>query len=87
MTDTDKLVCIKGLVIRATPVIPDMKTAFFRCLVCSHTLQVEIERGKIAEPDVCPRDVCKSQGAMTIIHNRCVFADKQVVRLQETPGE
>ena len=24
--DTDKLVCIKGLVIRATPVIPDMKT-------------------------------------------------------------
>jgi len=24
-TDTDKLVSIKGLVIRATPVIPDMK--------------------------------------------------------------
>jgi len=24
---------------------------------------------------------------MSIIHNRCVFADKQVVRLQETPGE
>ncbi|KIK25348.1 hypothetical protein PISMIDRAFT_9705 [Pisolithus microcarpus 441] len=42
--DTDKLVCIEGLVIRATPVIPKMKVAFFRCLECSHTVQVEIDR-------------------------------------------
>lgn len=26
LADTDKLICIKGLVIRATPIIPDMKT-------------------------------------------------------------
>jgi DNA replicative helicase MCM subunit Mcm2 (Cdc46/Mcm family) len=60
--------------------------AFFRCLVCSHTMQVDIERGKIAEPDICPREVCRSKGSMSLIHNRCAFADKQVVRLQETPG-
>ncbi|KAK5178172.1 MCM DNA helicase complex subunit, partial [Cryomyces antarcticus] len=29
--DMDKLVSVKGLVIRTTPVIPDMKDAFFRC--------------------------------------------------------
>ncbi|KAH9167042.1 MCM-domain-containing protein [Lactarius sanguifluus] len=52
--DTDKLVCIKGLVIRATPVIPDMKVAFFRCLTCNHTVQVEIDRGKIDEPAAVP---------------------------------
>ncbi|KAH8829186.1 cell division control protein 54 [Flagelloscypha sp. PMI_526] len=84
-TDTDKLVCIKGLVIRATPVIPDMKVAFFRCLQCSHTVQVEIERGKIEEPRQCPRDVCEGVGTMSLIHNRCEFADRQVIRLQETP--
>jgi len=83
--DTDKLVCIKGLVIRATPVIPDMKVAFFRCLTCSHTVQVEIDRGKIEEPAKCPRDVCASVGTMTLVHNRCEFADRQVIRLQETP--
>ena len=83
--DTDKLVCIKGLVIRATPVIPDMKVAFFRCLTCSHTVQVEIDRGKIEEPNQCPRDVCASVGAMSLVHNRCEFADRQVIRLQETP--
>ena len=32
MTDTDKLVSIKGLVIRATPVIPDMKLGMSRIL-------------------------------------------------------
>ncbi|EJF61824.1 MCM-domain-containing protein [Dichomitus squalens LYAD-421 SS1] len=84
-SDTDKLVCIKGLVIRATPVIPDMKVAFFRCLTCNHTVQVEIERGKIDEPARCPRDVCGTPGSMSLVHNRCEFADRQVIRLQETP--
>jgi DNA replication licensing factor MCM4 len=83
--DTDKLVSVKGLVIRATPVIPDMTIAFFRCLVCQHTVQAEIDRGRIAEPDRCPRDVCNSKGTMSLIHNRSEFTDKQVVRLQETP--
>ncbi|KIY49746.1 MCM-domain-containing protein [Fistulina hepatica ATCC 64428] len=84
-SDTDKIVCIRGLVIRATPVIPDMKTAFFRCLTCSHTVQVEIDRGKIEEPSRCPREVCASVGTMSLVHNRCEFADRQVIRLQETP--
>ncbi|KAK4689645.1 DNA replication licensing factor MCM4, partial [Tremellales sp. Uapishka_1] len=83
--DTDKLVSVKGLVIRATPVIPDMISAFFRCLVCQHTVQVEIDRGRISEPQQCPRDVCGSEGTMSLIHNRCEYTDKQVIRLQETP--
>ncbi|KAJ7276148.1 MCM2/3/5 family-domain-containing protein [Mycena haematopus] len=83
--DTDKLVSINGLVIRSTPIIPDMKTAFFRCLTCLHTTQVEIYRGKIAEPTICPRDVCAAPGSLSLIHNRSVFADRQVIRLQETP--
>lgn len=104
--DIDKLVTIKGLIIRATPIIPDMKigksalmplcfspqalthplAAFFRCLACHNTVTVENERGKIAEPTFCPRDVCGVQGSMSLIHNRCEFADRQVIRMQETPG-
>ncbi|WVQ63505.1 uncharacterized protein L199_001658 [Kwoniella botswanensis] len=83
--DTDKLVSVKGLVIRATPVIPDMTTAFFRCMVCQHTVQADIDRGKINEPERCPRDVCSLKGTMSLIHNRSEFTDKQVIRLQETP--
>ncbi|BEI90425.1 uncharacterized protein CcaverHIS019_0304950 [Cutaneotrichosporon cavernicola] len=83
--DTDKLIAVKGLVIRATPVIPDMQTAFFRCCVCQHVTTVAIDRGRIREPTRCPRDACKSQASMILIHNRCTFMDKQVIRLQETP--
>ncbi|KAI9038625.1 MCM DNA helicase complex subunit MCM4 [Aspergillus affinis] len=83
--DMDKLVSIKGLVIRATPIIPDMKEAFFRCQVCNHGVQVDIDRGRIAEPTICPRQACKEKNSMELIHNRCVFSDKQVIKLQETP--
>lgn len=83
--DMDKLVSIKGLVIRTTPVIPDMKEAFFVCSVCGHAVLVSIDRGKIAEPVRCSREVCKSKDSMQIVHNRCIFADKQVIKLQETP--
>lgn len=81
----DKLVSVKGLVIRTTPIIPDMKEAFFRCSVCHHTVRVDIDRGKITEPTVCPREACAQPNTMQIVHNRSGFSDKQVIKLQETP--
>ncbi|KAL9611663.1 MAG: hypothetical protein Q9167_003692 [Letrouitia subvulpina] len=83
--DMDKMISVKGLVIRTTPIIPDMKTAFFKCQVCNHAVNVPLDRGKIAEPTRCPRQACESQNSMQIVHNRCDFADKQVIKLQETP--
>lgn len=83
--DIDKLVTIKGLVLRSTPVIPDMGDAFFRCAVCRHTVVVEIDRGTITEPTRCPEERCRMIGSMQLVHNRCRFNDKQVVKLQETP--
>ncbi|EEB09036.1 MCM complex subunit Cdc21 [Schizosaccharomyces japonicus yFS275] len=83
--DIDKLICIKGLVLRTTPIIPDMKQAFFRCSVCHHTVTVDIDRGRIAEPTKCPREICGSTNSMQLIHNRSEFADKQIIKLQETP--
>ena len=101
--DMDKLVSVKGLVIRTTPIIPDMKDgkcvhlqgsyllltrlAFFRCSVCQHSVRVDIDRGKITEPTKCPRAVCESPNSMQIVHNRSGFANKQVIKLQETPDD
>jgi DNA replication licensing factor MCM4 len=83
--DIDKLVSIKGLVIRATPILPDMKNAFFKCNVCDHTVVVENDRGIIQEPRKCPRQQCNSSNSMQLIHNRSIFANKQIIKLQETP--
>src|SRR5690606_24329486 len=53
--------------------------------VCHHTVNSVIDRGKIAEPTMCPREACMSANSMQLIHNRSRFADKQVIKLQETP--
>jgi DNA replication licensing factor MCM4 len=87
LIDMDRLVCIKGLIIRTTPVIPDMKDAFFKCNICNHSVNVGLDRGKIREPTECPRPRCSSKNSMQIVHNRCSFEDKQVIKLQETPDE
>lgn len=83
--DIDRVIAVKGLVIRTTPVIPDMQRAFFQCSVCKKTEVVNLERGKIQEPTRCPREACNSPNSMQIVHNRCDFADKQIIKLQETP--
>ncbi|CAK7242992.1 MAG: MCM DNA helicase complex subunit [Sporothrix thermara] len=84
-SDMDRLISIKGLVIRTTPVIPDMKDAFFKCQTCNHSVTVSLDRGKIREPTECPRPACQTKNSMQIVHNRCIFEDKQVIKLQETP--
>ncbi|KAI9005605.1 MCM2/3/5 family-domain-containing protein [Hyaloraphidium curvatum] len=85
--DIDQLVTVKGLLTRASPIIPDMKTAFFQCSVCDYTVKVNIDRGRIEEPTKCPREACNARNSMRIVHNRCEFSDKQLARLQETPDE
>ena len=82
--DIDQLVSIRGMIVRASCIIPNMRAAFFRCGVCNGTEEVEVDiRDRIAEPSVCSR--CHSKLSMGIVHNLCTFSDKQVLRLQETP--
>ena len=81
----DQLLSIKGMVIRCSPIIPDLKLAFFRCCVCHHNTEVMINQGRIDEPTKC--DGCNMAGSMELIHNRCSFTDKQLIRLQEVADE
>ncbi|VVB11116.1 unnamed protein product [Arabis nemorensis] len=51
------------------------------------SLKGMIIRRKISEPPTCLKQECLAKNSMTLVHNRCRFADKQIVRLQETPDE
>lgn len=55
----DKLVSIKGIVIRNSDVIPEMKEATFKCYKCGVVKSEMIQRGRILEPDFCEN--CKSR--------------------------
>ncbi|KAJ4788540.1 DNA helicase [Rhynchospora pubera] len=87
-SDIEKMVSIKGMIIRCSSIIPELKEAIFRCLVCGfYSDPVLVDRGRINEPTRCLREECKAMNSMSLVHNRCRFADKQIVKLQETPDE
>nr|KAJ0204532.1 hypothetical protein LSAT_V11C500272140 [Lactuca sativa] len=86
--DIEKMVSLKGMVIRCSSIIPEIREAVFRCIVCGHFSEpIVVDRGQISEPTICMKEECKTKNSMTLVHNRCRFADKQIVRLQETPDE
>ena len=37
-----------------------------------------------AEPAVCPN--CQTLHSMALVHNHSLFTDKQMIKLQESPG-
>jgi len=55
----DKLISVKGIVIRNSDIIPEMKEASFKCYKCHLDHNEYIQRGKIFEPDTCNN--CKSR--------------------------
>uniref|UniRef100_A0AAR2KNV4 DNA replication licensing factor MCM4 n=1 Tax=Pygocentrus nattereri TaxID=42514 RepID=A0AAR2KNV4_PYGNA len=83
--DIDQLITISGMVIRTSQLIPEMQEAFFRCQVCAFSTRVEVDRGRIAEPAVCRN--CNTTHSMALVHNRSVFSDKQMIKLQESPED
>ncbi|ONK69860.1 uncharacterized protein A4U43_C05F27540 [Asparagus officinalis] len=87
-SDIEKMVSVKGMIIRSSSIIPEVKEAIFRCLICGYYSDpIMVDRGRINEPTRCGRQECLAVNSMTLVHNRCRFADKQIVKLQETPDE
>ncbi len=81
--DIDRLVSIRGIVIRTSDIVPEMHEALFRCLACGEEVNVALERAMIQEPQDCAN--CRSRYSFELIHNRCQFSDKQHIKLQEIP--
>ncbi|XP_053675377.1 DNA replication licensing factor MCM4 [Anopheles nili] len=83
--DIDQIITISGMVIRSSNIVPEMRAAFFKCSICSFTAVVELERGRIAEPTLCSH--CNTNHCFQLIHNRSQFADRQLIKLQESPDD
>jgi len=84
-TDAGKLLTIAGMVTRCSSIVPEMVRAFFKCVVCTFTKEVPVVDGHVAEPHVCT--ICNSKFSFTLIHNRCRYIDKQLIKLQESPDD
>ena len=69
--DIDQLITITGMVTRTSHLVPELSEAFFRCSVCKSEANVEVQRGRIAEPTLCPN--CNTGHSYALVHNRCQF--------------
>jgi DNA replication licensing factor MCM4 len=86
--DIDTMVCIRGMVTRTSGIIPDLKQAVFRCAACGFQPEPSyVDRGRVAEPSHCGNTLggCRGAGTMGLVHNLCAFANKQQLKMQETP--
>ncbi|KAJ2203459.1 MCM DNA helicase complex subunit, partial [Coemansia sp. RSA 353] len=83
--DLDKLVSVRGMMVRASAVIPDMQKAFYRCTQCEWATTVGLDKGVIAAPSQCGNSACLAKDAVELVPARSTYADKQLTRLQETP--
>lgn len=83
--DIESLICVKGIVIRCSDLVPDMLSATFQCTVeeCKNEVVVPLSQWSIDEPTRCEN--CGSSHSFQIIHNECQFVDRQLLKLQETP--
>jgi len=84
-TDIERLMSLKGIVIRCSDLVPDMMSATFRCTSedCKHEVSVALSHWSIEEPTKC--ESCGATHSYQIVHNECTFMDRQVLKLQETP--
>jgi DNA replication licensing factor MCM4 len=81
--DIERLVSLKGIVIRCSDLVPDMQSGLFCCSDCKHEVKVPLSHWTIDEPTRC--ESCGKRQTFQIMHNECSFGDRQLLKVQETP--
>lgn len=80
----EQLLAIKGMVIRVSKVIPEIRVACFQCWNCQYQERsVSGDKGRIFEPTRCSH--CGKAYSFKLQHNLSLYEDKQLVKLQESP--
>lgn len=80
-------VSVSGVILRKTDVKFQIIEACFKCARCGHENHV-MELGMfMVEPFECENGVCGRKGPFKLINEKCIWADKRKIRLQETFDE
>jgi DNA replication licensing factor MCM4 len=81
--DIDHLVAVRGLVIRTSPLIPDLAEAAMKCSHCGGIEKVRVTNCRVIEPSSCR--LCRSTNCFEIQPSLSAFTDRQYLKLQEAP--
>ncbi len=80
----EKLVSIKGTILRKTDVKFSILNAAFKCARCDHVTNILQTDGALVKPFECENDVCGRKGPFKLLAGKSEWTDKRKIRLQET---
>ncbi len=82
-----KLVMVEGIIVRATPVQPQVMQAAFKCKRCGETAYLEQSGPFLKAPIKCDVPHCQSKGPFEFVQEGSTFIDYQQIRIQERPED
>ncbi|UCB59683.1 MAG: minichromosome maintenance protein MCM [Candidatus Bathyarchaeota archaeon] len=82
-----KLVMVEGIIVRATPVQPQVMRAAFKCKRCGETAFLEQAGPFLKAPMKCEVPHCQSKGPFEFVQEGSIFIDYQQIRIQERPED
>ena len=82
-----KLVMVEGIIVRATPVQPQVLRAAFKCKRCGETAYVDQAGPFLKAPLNCEVPQCHSKGPFEFVQEGSTFIDYQQIRIQERPED
>ncbi|KAM0673126.1 MCM DNA helicase complex subunit [Gurleya vavrai] len=79
----EKIINVNGIVIRVSPIIPELEKAIFICIKCKEKVEVEQVNQSVTSPTECNK--CEGRFCFELDEERSVFVDKQIIKIQEVP--
>lgn len=78
--DIEKLVTVRGMIVRVSGMTPELKSGVFECVKCHRRAEVASIKGMIVEPTLCE---CGAKLTFEMRHNLGDFVDRQFIKVQE----
>jgi replicative DNA helicase Mcm len=82
-----RLVMVEGIIVRATPVQPQVLRAAFKCKRCETPSYIDQAGPFLKAPTRCTNPTCQSKGPFEFVQEDSTFIDHQQVRIQERPED
>ncbi len=83
-----RMIMVRGIIVRATPIKPLLLKAAFRCKRCQTINYIEQTGPTVSKPAECINPDCKYRGRdFELVPEESVFVDYQQVTVQERPED
>ncbi len=82
-----KLLMVEGIIVRATPVQPQVMRGAFKCKRCETIAYLEQAGPFLKAPTRCGNPTCQSKGPFEFLQEGSAFIDYQQIRIQERPED